>query len=118
MCIEECFETGKEMGMEDYEVRGLDRLVSARDARDDRMAGSCRHLRSGRNIYRRASLNGGNTCPTVLPPDHSRGPSFARASALASTPQSDPAALGWSWWRRCHQSRASYFHTKRRCAAG
>ena len=26
--------------------------------------------------------------------------------------------LGWSWWRRCHQSRASYYHTKRRLKAG
>jgi hypothetical protein len=22
--------------------------------------------------------------------------------------------LAWSWWRRCHQSRASYYHTKHR----
>jgi hypothetical protein len=22
--------------------------------------------------------------------------------------------LAWSWWRRCHQSHASYYHTKRR----
>src|SRR5712691_9200280 len=22
--------------------------------------------------------------------------------------------LAWSWWRRCHRSGASYFHTKRR----
>ncbi len=26
--------------------------------------------------------------------------------------------LAWSWWRRCHQSRASYYHTKRRLKAG
>jgi SRSO17 transposase len=26
--------------------------------------------------------------------------------------------LTWSWWRRCHQSRARYFHTKRRLKAG
>jgi SRSO17 transposase len=26
--------------------------------------------------------------------------------------------LAWSWWRRSHQSRASYFHTKRRLEAG
>jgi len=25
--------------------------------------------------------------------------------------------LAWSWWRRCHQSRASYYHTKRRLKA-
>lgn len=26
--------------------------------------------------------------------------------------------LAWSWWRRCHQSRAHYYHTKRRLKAG
>ena len=26
--------------------------------------------------------------------------------------------LAWSWWRRCHRSRACYFHTKRRLEAG
>jgi hypothetical protein len=26
--------------------------------------------------------------------------------------------LAWSWWRRCHRSCASYYHTKRRLEAG
>ena len=26
--------------------------------------------------------------------------------------------LAWSWWRRCHQGSASYYHTKRRLSAG
>jgi hypothetical protein len=26
--------------------------------------------------------------------------------------------LAWSWWRRSHQRRASYYHTKRRLKAG
>ena len=26
--------------------------------------------------------------------------------------------LAWSWWRRAHQSCASYYHTKRRLQAG
>ena len=26
--------------------------------------------------------------------------------------------LAWSWWRRCHRSGASYYHTKRRLEAG
>src|SRR6266849_6848883 len=26
--------------------------------------------------------------------------------------------LAWSWWRRCHRSGASYFHTRRRLKAG
>lgn len=40
------------------------------------------------------------------------------ASLLWPLPRSAPLLLGWSWWRRCHQSRASYFHMKRRSAAG
>jgi len=26
--------------------------------------------------------------------------------------------LTWSWWRRCHRSCASYYHSKRRLEAG
>lgn len=33
-------------------------------------------------------------------------------------PRSANLLLAWSWWRRCHQSRASFFHTKRRLQAG
>jgi len=33
-------------------------------------------------------------------------------------PRNMPRALAWSSWRRGHQSRASYFHTKRRLKAG
>ncbi len=34
------------------------------------------------------------------------------------TPRNMPRTLAWSRWRRCHQRRASYFHTKRRLDAG
>lgn len=33
-------------------------------------------------------------------------------------PSSVKLVLAWSWWRRCHRSTASYFHTKRRLEAG
>jgi SRSO17 transposase len=33
-------------------------------------------------------------------------------------PSSARLVLAWSWWRRCHRSRACYFHTKRRLEAG
>ena len=39
------------------------------------------------------------------------------ASVLWPLPRSAPLLLAWSWWRRCHQSRASYFHTQRRTAS-
>src|SRR5206468_156941 len=39
------------------------------------------------------------------------------AHLLWPPPRSAILVLSWSCWRRCHQSRACYFHTKRRCAA-
>ena len=35
-----------------------------------------------------------------------------------SAPSSARSVLAWAWWRRCHRSRACYFHTKRRLEAG
>ena len=114
-CIEECFETGKEMGMEDYEVRcwiawyrhlTLVMIVMAA------LAGICAAARTSTA----EPLSHGGTCP-LLPltiPEIRH----LLAHLLWPPPRSLTLLLGWSWWRRCHQSRASYFHTKRRCAAG
>jgi len=114
-CIEECFETGKEMGMEDYEVRcciawhrnlTLVMIVMAP------LAGICEAARTSTA----EPLSNGGTCP-LLPltiPEIRH----LLAHLLWPPPRSLTLLLGWSWWRRCHQSRASYFHTKRRCAAG
>jgi hypothetical protein len=114
-CIEECFETGKEMGMEDYEVRcwiawyrhlTLVMIVMAA------LAGVCAAARTSTA----EPLSNGGTCP-LLPltiPEIRH----LLAHLLWPPPRSQTLLLGWSWWRRCHQSRASYFHTKRRCAAG
>jgi hypothetical protein len=33
-------------------------------------------------------------------------------------PSSARLLLAWSWWRRCHRSRACFFHTRRRLEAG
>jgi len=114
-CIEECFETGKEMGMEDYEVRcwiawyrhlTLVMIVMAA------LAGICAAARTSTA----EPLSNGGTCP-LLPltiPEIRH----LLAHLLWPPPRSQTLLLGWSWWRRCHQIRASYFHTKRRCAAG
>jgi len=40
------------------------------------------------------------------------------ARLIWPVPRNMKRALDWSRWRRCHQSRASYFHTKRRREAG
>jgi SRSO17 transposase len=114
-CIEECFETGKEMGMEDYEVRcwiawyrhlTLVMIVMAC------LAGICAAALTP--LTEPSSHEG--TCPllplTIPEVRH------LLAYLLWPPPRSVTLLLAWSWWRRCHQSRASFFHTRRRCAAG
>src|SRR6266566_1703159 len=113
--IEECFETGKEMGMEDYEVRcwiawyrhlTLVMIVMAC------LAGICAAAR----LAPSEPMTTEGTHPLLpLTIPEAR---HLLAHLLWPPPRSAALLLGWSWWRRCHQSRASYFHTKRRCAAG
>lgn len=40
------------------------------------------------------------------------------AGLIWPPPSSARLVLAWSWWRRCHRSRACFFHTKRRLEAG
>jgi SRSO17 transposase len=116
--IEECFETGKEMGLEDYEVRGFTawyRHITLVMLAQACLAGICAKARI--STAEPASKQGTPpTCPllplTIPEVRH------LLAYLLWPPPQSAILVLSWSWWRRCHQSRASFFHTKHRCAAG
>ncbi len=117
-CIEACFETGKEMGLEDYEVR--------------RWTAWYRHVTLVMIVQ--ACLVGicaaTSVPPTESPSDEKMVPvcpllpltipevRHLLAHLLWPPPRSAILLLTWSWWRRCHQGRASFFHTKRRCAAG
>jgi len=111
--IEECFENGKAIGLEDYEVRGFTawyRFVTLVMAVMAALAGICA-----------AALLATTEPPTVegtypLLPLTIPEVRHLLASLLWPLPRSAPLLLAWSWWRRCHQSRASYFHTKRRIA--
>jgi len=115
--IEENFENGKDLGLDHYEVRSF--------------TGWYRHITLV--LVALAYLTG--MCATerfsTSPPAPSGFP--ARPTVLALTvpevrhllaqliwPSSSSACrvLAWSWWRRSHQSRASYYHTKRRLKAG
>jgi SRSO17 transposase len=115
--IEEDFENAKDMGLDHYEVRSF--------------IGWYRHITLV--LLALAFLTG--ICATerfsASPPDPSPLP--ARPSVLPLTvpevrhllarliwPSSSSVhrVLAWSWWRRCHQSHASYYHTKRRLKAG
>lgn len=112
--IEEDFEQGKDMGLDHYEVRsflGWYRHVTLVMLTLSYLVGICRE----ENV----PLLGVASPPTepstllVLPltiPEvrHLLG------HLIWPTPRNMPCALAWSRWRRCHQRRASYFHTKRR----
>jgi hypothetical protein len=113
--IEDCFETGKEMGLEDYEVRcwiAWYRYVTLVMIVQACLAGICAAAR---------------IAPIESPPDEETPvicpllsltiPEVRHLLALLLWPAPRSVILVLSGsWRRCHQSRASYFHTKRRCA--
>jgi SRSO17 transposase len=113
--IEECFETTKDMGLGDYEVRGFIawyRHITLVMLAQACLAGICAAALTP--LTESASYEG--TCPLLpltLPEVR-----HLLAFLLWPPPRSTTLLLAWSWWRRCHQSRASFFHTKRRCAAG
>ncbi len=116
--IEECFETGKEMGLSDYEVRGFTawyRYVTLVMIVQACLAGICAAER--RLTTEPSQVEGAPpTCPllplTIPEVRH------LLAHLVFPPPRSATLLLAWSWWRRCHQSRASFFHTRHRCAAG
>jgi len=116
--IEECFETGKEMGLEDYEVRcwtGWYRHITLVMLAQACLAGICAMARM--SITKPTTDEG--TVPTcLLLPLTIPEVRHLLAHLIFPPPRSATLLLAWSWWRRCHQSRASFFHTKRRCAAG
>jgi SRSO17 transposase len=112
--IEEAFEQAKDMGLDHSEVRsflGCYRHVTLVMLAMAYLAGIC--------VEEHGLLPSVAEPPTtsltlvVLPltiPEvrHLLG------HLIWPTPRNMPRALAWSRWRRCHQSRASYFHTKRR----
>lgn len=115
--IEEDFENAKDLGLDHYEVRSF--------------TGWYRHITLV--LLALAFLTGISATErfsTSLPAPSSL---LARPAVLALTvPEvrhllarliwpaslSVHRVLAWSWWRRCHQSRACYYHTKRRLSAG
>jgi SRSO17 transposase len=115
--VEENFENGKDLGMGHYEVRsfiGWYRHITLVLLALAYLAGIC------------ATEHFSTVHPTT-------SESATRSSALALTipevrhllarliwplSSSTRRVLAWSWWRRCHQSTASYYHIKRRLKAG
>jgi SRSO17 transposase len=115
--IEEDLENAKDLGLDHYEVRSF--------------VGWYRHI----TLVLLALAYLAGICATerdaTVAPTPSRSASTAEVLALTVPevrhllarliwPASSSArrVLAWSWWRRCHQRRASYYHTKRRLKAG
>ena len=116
--IEETFEIGKEMGLADYEVRcwtAWYRHITLVMIVEACLACICAQSRRC-SIEPPQAEQTPPTCPllplTIPEVRH------LLAHLLWPPPRSATLLLAWSWWRRCHQSRASFFHTKHRCAAG
>jgi hypothetical protein len=122
--IEQDFETAKDMGLDQYEVRsfvGWYRHITLVMLAHAFLTGICVQEKA-----RAASI----AC--ALPPVllmWSLIPAHCFLSLLSFVrhllglliwppPGNAKLLLAWSWWRRCHRSCASYFHTKRRLEAG
>jgi SRSO17 transposase len=113
--IEEDFETAKDLGLDHYEVRtwiGWYRHVTLVMVAHAFLTGICTQDKA-------PALDTSSTLPalasaplTVPEVRHLLG------QLIWPSPCSAMLVLAWSWWRRCHRSRASYYHTKRRLEAG
>ncbi|MGB8343484.1 MAG: IS701 family transposase [Ktedonobacteraceae bacterium] len=109
--IEEDFEAGKDLGLDQYQVRSF--------------TGWYRHvtfvllalafLRSLCVLSPTAPLAQPAPEPLPLTPREIR---HVLALLLWPAPSSPPFVLAWSLWRRRHQRRARFFHTQRRARPG
>ncbi len=115
--VEENFENGKDLGMDHYEVRsfiGWYRHITLVLLALAYLAGICATERfstgpppPSESVTRPPAL------PLTIPEVR-----HLLARLIWPSSSSTHPVLAWSWWRRCHQSAASYYHIKRRLKAG
>jgi len=115
--IEEDFENAKDIGLDHSEVRsftGWYRHITLVLVALAFLTGICATERLSPSPPAPSGLP---ARPPVLP---LTVPEVRHLLARLIWPSSSSACrvLAWSWWRRSHQSRASYYHTKRRLKAG
>jgi hypothetical protein len=115
--IEEDFENAKDMGLDHYEVRsfiGWHRHMTLVLLALTLLTGICT------TVCRSTASSATFETPTRLPVLPLTVPEVRYLLARLIWPSSSSVhwVLAWSWWRRCHQSRASYYHTKRRLKVG
>jgi SRSO17 transposase len=116
--IEEDFENAKDLGLDHYEVRsflGWYRHITLVLVAACYLAGICATTTTGSTALAATCGSASTSAVGTL-----TSPEVCHLLARLIWPNSLSASrvLAWSWWRRCHQSRASYFHTKRRLKAG
>jgi SRSO17 transposase len=109
--IEEDFETAKDGGMDQYEVRTWTawyRSITLAMLAQAFLAGICAQEQDPqRGVQDRRLLP-----LTRMEVRHLLG------RLIWPHPHNVPLVLAWSWWRRCHRSLACYYHTKRRREKG
>jgi len=115
--IEEDLENAKDLGLDHYEVRsfvGWYRHITLVLLALAYLAGICATERGSTlsPMTSRSASTSAVLALTVPEVRHLLARLIWPASSFA------PQVLAWSWWRRAHQRRASYFHTKRRLETG
>ena len=122
--IEEVFETSKDMGLDQYEVRswiGWYRHITLVMLAHAFLTGICAQnipvaspaLVPEASAARDVPADARPLLPLTVPEvRHLLG------CLLWPAPSSVKLVVAWSCWRRWHRSCASYFHTKRRLEAG
>jgi hypothetical protein len=106
-------ENAKDMGLDHYEVRsflGWYRHVTLVMLAAAYLTGICVQAHASCPV---AGLSMAVLLPLTVPEAR-----HLLARLIWPSSSSVHRVLAWSWWRRCHQSQASYYHTKRRLKAG
>jgi SRSO17 transposase len=112
--VEEDFENTKDMGLDQYEIRSWTawyRHITLVLLAYAFLVGICAQVQTSPDEQASQDPR------PLLPPT---APEVRHVLGRLIWPPACGAGLvlAWSWWRRCHRSGASYFHTKRRLKAG
>ncbi|GCE03522.1 IS701 family transposase [Dictyobacter aurantiacus] len=114
--IEEDFQTGKGLGLDQYEVRTWTawyRHITLVMLALAFLTSLCVQDQAIKTASREAPQHALSPQPLTRPEMcHLLG------HLIWPVPHNVSFLLAWSWWRRCHQRRASYYHIRRRLKAG
>lgn len=113
--IEEDFETSKDLGLDQYEVRcftGWYRHITLVMLAHAFLAVMCTKTRDS-TANTSCSSSPLSVAPLTIPEMR-----HLLATLIWPPARNTGQVLSWSWWRRRHRGMASYFHTKRRLKAG